>query len=45
MKTTAVDLFAGLGGFTEGAERAGAKVVFAANHWLAAGVVAQVLAA
>jgi DNA (cytosine-5)-methyltransferase 1 len=32
----AVDLFAGLGGFTEGAERAGASVVWAANHWRAA---------
>ena len=29
----AVDLFAGWGGFTLGAERAGAKVVWAANHW------------
>ena len=29
----AVDLFAGLGGFTEGAEAAGIKVVWAANHW------------
>lgn len=28
----AVDLFAGLGGFTEGAEAAGIKVVWAANH-------------
>lgn len=28
-----VDLFAGFGGFTLGAERAGAKVVWAANHW------------
>lgn len=28
-----VDLFAGWGGFTEGAEMAGADVVFAANHW------------
>lgn len=32
----AVDLFAGLGGFTEGATRAGARVVWAANHWQAA---------
>lgn len=32
----AIDLFAGLGGFTEGAEQAGCKVVFAANHWRAA---------
>lgn len=29
----AVDLFAGMGGFTEGASRAGIKVVWAADHW------------
>ena len=29
----AVDLFAGWGGFTLGAEQAGAHVVWAANHW------------
>jgi DNA (cytosine-5)-methyltransferase 1 len=29
----AVDLFAGWGGFTEGAEQAGVEVVYAANHW------------
>lgn len=29
----AVDLFAGFGGFTCGAEMAGARVVWAANHW------------
>ena len=29
----AVDLFAGWGGFTEGAEAAGAQVVWAGNHW------------
>lgn len=29
----AVDLFAGWGGFTEGAELAGVKVAWAANHW------------
>ncbi len=32
----AVDLFAGLGGFTEGARQAGVPVAFAANHWPAA---------
>lgn len=29
----AVDLFAGWGGFTEGASQAGVDVVWAANHW------------
>jgi site-specific DNA-cytosine methylase len=29
----AADLFAGLGGFTGGAEAAGVRVVWAANHW------------
>ncbi len=29
----AVDLFAGWGGFTSGAEQAGVEVVWAANHW------------
>lgn len=32
----ATDLFSGLGGFTEGARRAGARVTLAANHWPAA---------
>lgn len=32
----AIDLFAGLGGFSEGAEQAGCRVVWAANHWPAA---------
>lgn len=31
-----VDLFAGWGGFTLGAEEAGHKVVYAANHWAVA---------
>lgn len=34
--TTAIDLFAGMGGFTEGATQAGVNVVWAANHWPAA---------
>jgi site-specific DNA-cytosine methylase len=29
----AIDLFAGLGGFSEGAQMAGVDVVWAANHW------------
>jgi len=37
-----VDLFAGFGGLTTGAELAGARVVYAANHWpLAVAVHAQ----
>lgn len=32
----AVDLFAGLGGFSTGAEMAGCNVVWAANHWQSA---------
>lgn len=31
--TFAIDLFAGAGGFTAGATRAGVRVVWAANHW------------
>ena len=31
--TTAIDLFAGGGGFTEAAESAGVQVLWAANHW------------
>lgn len=31
--TTAVDLFAGLGGWTSGAKMAGVEVLWAANHW------------
>lgn len=33
---TAIDLFAGLGGFSEGAEQAGCTVLWAGNHWPAA---------
>lgn len=33
MNIRAIDLFAGLGGFSEGAEQAGCSVVWAANHW------------
>lgn len=33
---TAIDLFAGAGGFTLGATMAGVRVVWAANHWEAA---------
>lgn len=33
---TAIDLFAGLGGWTTGAHMAGIKVLWAANHWPAA---------
>lgn len=33
---TAIDLFSGLGGWTEGATRAGARVLWAGNHWPAA---------
>lgn len=32
----AIDLFAGLGGFTEAARTAGVRVAWAANHWQAA---------
>jgi DNA (cytosine-5)-methyltransferase 1 len=33
---TAIDLFAGLGGFTVAAQSVGINVIFAANHWKAA---------
>ena len=33
MTTTAIDLFAGAGGFTTGATAAGVDVLWAANHW------------
>ena len=33
MGSTVADFFAGLGGFTHGAQLAGARPVFAANHW------------
>jgi len=32
----AIDLFSGLGGFSEGARLAGVRVVWAANHWASA---------
>lgn len=31
--TTAIDLFAGLGGWSAGARAAGVQVLWAANHW------------
>lgn len=34
--STVIDLFAGLGGFSEAAEQCGLKVIWAGNHWRAA---------
>lgn len=34
----AIDLFAGAGGFSTGATMAGARVLWAANHWPARSV-------
>ncbi|KLN54718.1 DNA cytosine methyltransferase [Variovorax paradoxus] len=36
MSVDVADMFAGLGGFSEGARLAGCRVVWAANHWRAA---------
>jgi DNA (cytosine-5)-methyltransferase 1 len=36
LRLRAIDLFAGAGGFSTGASMAGARVVWAANHWRAA---------
>lgn len=41
MSLTAIDIFAGAGGFTLGAEQAGAKVLFALNHYAPAVAVHQ----
>lgn len=38
---TAIDLFAGAGGFSTGARMAGIEVIFAANHWPAAVAIHQ----
>lgn len=35
-RATAVDLFAGLGGWTAGAHAAGIRVLWAGNHWRSA---------
>ena len=42
--TTAIDLFAGLGGWSTGARAAGVQVLWAANHWPESSLVLPTLA-